>query len=206
MTKAIEELSDVQLDVLKEIGNIGAGNAVTALSKIINKRVIMNVPKVQIVEFKCLPDLLGGADNLVVGILLSIKGDLKGHILFIFEQQYSCLLLNLLMGKNIEDVSALTEIDISALKEIGNILAGSYLSALSSLTGLKVLPSVPDMTIDMAGAILSFPAIEFGKIGNSVLFIETEIVENHSTILGNFFLIPDVESYDTLLKALGVES
>jgi len=206
MTKAIEELNDMQLDVLKEIGNIGAGNAVTALSKLINKKVNMTVPKVQIVDFKSLPDILGGADNQVVGILLRIKGDIQGYIMFILEKKYSCILLNLLMDKNLTDTSELSEIDISALKEIGNILAGSYLSSLSSLTGLKVLSSIPDMTIDMAGAILSFPAIEFGKVGDSVLFIETEFMENNYAVVGDFFLIPDVESYDTLLRALGVEN
>lgn len=205
MTKSIEELNMLQLDVLKEIGNIGTGNAVTALSKLINKEIEMSVPKVQIIDFKSLTDVLGGADNLVVGILISITNSLKGYIMFIIEQQYSYPLLNILTGKKLEDMSEFTEMDISALTEIGNILAGSYLSSLSTLTGLNILPSTPSLTIDMAGAILSVPAIEFGKIGDSVLFIETEFKEHHDTVVGNFFLIPDVESYDILLNALGVE-
>jgi chemotaxis protein CheC len=96
------------------------------------------------------------------------------------------------------------EIEISALKEVGNILAGSYLSALSMLTNTNIMPSVPDLCIDMAGAILSVPAVGFGSVGNSVLYIETEFTDGNEKVSGEFFLIPDVDSYEILLKALGV--
>jgi chemotaxis protein CheC len=206
LTISIEKLNELQLDVLKEIGNIGAGNAATALAKLLNKKVDMAVPKVQILEFKKVPDLLGGADNLVVGILLNITGDINGYIMFMLEQKYARILVNMLMGKELKDICEFSEMDISALKEIGNILAGSYLSSLSSLTMLNIFPSIPDLTVDMAGAILSVPAIEFGKVGDTVLFIETAFLEHDYAVVGNFFLIPDVESYDILLKALGVIS
>ncbi len=204
MKRSIEELNAIELDVLREIGNIGAGNAVTALAKMLNKKVDMSVPQVRILEFKSVTELLGGADNLVVGILFDVTGDLEGYIMFILEQKYAHMLVNMLMSKDLSDMSDFSEMDISALKEIGNILAGSYLSSLSALTNLKILTSIPDLAIDMAGAILSVPAIEFGKIGNTVLFIETEFKEDDCTIVGNFFLVPEVESYDVLLKALGV--
>ncbi|WHH58959.1 chemotaxis protein CheC [Petroclostridium sp. X23] len=204
MSLSIDELNNMHLDVLREIGNIGAGNAATALAKLLNKKVDMAVPKAQILEFKKVTDLLGGADSIVVGILLSVTGDLTGYIMFILEQKYAHSLVNMLMGKDLDHIEEFGEMDISALKEIGNILSGAYLSSLSSLTNLTILPSIPDLTIDMAGAILSVPAIEFGKVGDTVLFIETEFVEDNSTVVGNFFLIPDMDSYDILLKALGV--
>ncbi|MGE4282173.1 MAG: chemotaxis protein CheC [Clostridia bacterium] len=204
MSLSIEELNNLHLDVLKEIGNIGAGNAATALAKLLNKKVDMDVPKVQILEFKKVADLLGGADSLVVGILLSVTGDLNGYIMFMLEQKYAHLLVNMLMGKELENIEEFNEMDISALKEIGNILSGAYLSSLSSLTNLNICPSIPALTIDMAGAILSVPAIEFGKVGDTVLFIETAFIDFEHAIVGNFFLIPDVESYAILLKALGV--
>jgi chemotaxis protein CheC len=207
----IYELNNLHLDVLREIGNIGAGNAATALAKMLSRRVEMNVPKAKILEFKDVNETLGGAETLVVGILLRIIGDISGYIMFIVEYNAAHLLVNLLMGKPIDDTvlneaGGFDEIETSALKEIGNILAGSYISALSTLTNLKIQPSVPDMAIDMAGAILSFPAIEFGKIGDTVLFIETEFSEDGRKVIGDFFLIPDAESYDILLKALGVVS
>lgn len=204
MAKSIEELNAMQLDVLREIGNIGAGNAVTALSKLLNRKVDMSVPKTQILEFKSVTDLLGGADNLVVGILFDVEGDLSGYIMFILEHHYAHVLVNMLMGRDMNDDSDFNEMDISALKEIGNILAGSYVSSLSTLANLKLMTSIPDLTVDMAGAILSVPAIEFGKVGDTVLFIETEFKDDNYSVIGNFFLVPDIESYDVLLKALGV--
>ncbi len=204
MAKSIEELNTMQLDVLREIGNIGAGNAVTALSKLLNKKVDMSVPKVQILEFKSLADVVGGADNLVAGILFDMSGDLTGYMMFMLEEKYAHVLVNILMGKELTDISDFSEMDISALQEIGNILAGSYLSSLAMLTNLDISPSIPNLTIDMAGAILSVPAIEFGKVGDTVLFIETEFADGNNSVIGNFFLVPDLESYDVLLKALGV--
>ena len=206
MQKAIniDELNNLQMDVLREIGNIGAGNAATALAKMLNKKVDMDVPKVKVLGFMDVNDILGGAEKLVVGILLRVTGDLTGNIMFILDYEAAQILVNMLMGKSVEEVGDFDELDMSALKEIGNILSGSYLSALSSLSNLTILPSVPDIAIDMAGAILSVPAIEFGKVGDTVLYIETQFSEGSTKVVGDFFLVPDVESYDILLKALGV--
>lgn len=202
----IDDLNNLQIDVLKEIGNIGAGNAATALAKMLNKKVDMEVPKVKILEFKEVNEILGGAEMQVIGILLKVTGDLSGNIMFILDLKAAHVLVNILMcNMNFDtDLTEFSEMEFSALKEIGNILAGSYLSALSSLTNLRIMPSVPDIAIDMAGAILSVPAIEFGKTGDTVLYIETEFTEGDTRVVGDFFLIPDVESYDILLKALGV--
>lgn len=210
MVKGIDELDNMQLDVLREIGNIGAGNAATALAKMLNRKVDMDVPRVKILEFKEVSETLGGAELPVVGILLKVDGDLTGSIMFILQQKAATILVNMLMGMPTDVAEEnccdrpFTELEVSALKEIGNILAGSYLSALSSLTNLKILPSVPDMAIDMAGAILSVPAIEFGKVGDTVLYIETEFSEGNDKVVGDFLLVPDLKTYDILLKALGV--
>lgn len=206
MVTGIDDLSNIQLDVLREIGNIGAGNAATALAKMLNRKIDMDVPKVKILEFKEVSETLGSAEIPVVGILLKMTGDLTGYIMFILQQNDASMLVSLLMGKPMKEIEQFDEIDISALKEIGNILASSYLSALSCLTNLKIKPTVPDMAIDMAGAILSVPAIEFGKIGDTVLYIETEFSEGDDKVVGDFFLVPDVETYDILLRALGVIS
>lgn len=203
----IENLNNIQMDVLREIGNIGAGNAATALAKMMNKKVDMNVPKINVLEFKDINEILGGAETLVVGILLRVTGDLQGNIMFILDIPSARLLVDLMMGEGNTDPSKnneFSDIEQSALKEIGNILSGSYLSALSTLTNLLIMPSIPDLAIDMAGAILSVPAIEFGKVGDTVLYIETEFSDGCSKVLGDFLLVPDVNSYSTLLKALGV--
>lgn len=204
MCKGIDDLNNLQIDVLREIGNIGAGNAVTALAKMLNKRVDMDVPRVKIMEFRDVSETLGSAESIVAGILLKVEGDLTGNIMFILQYKDAALLVNMLMGGQYEEMHEFSELEISALKEIGNILASSYISALSTLTNLKIMPSVPDLAIDMAGAILSVPAIEFGKVGDTVLYIETQFSEGDEKVIGDFFLVPDVGTYDILLKALGV--
>lgn len=154
MAIGISGLNTDQIDVLKEIGNIGAGNAATALASMLNKKVDMSVPKAKILEFKDVSETLGGAEILVVGILFKVSGDLTGNIMFILRYEAAVVLVTMLMGKPVNLENGFDEIELSALKEIGNILAGSYLSAMAGLTHLKIVPSVPDLAIDMAGAIL----------------------------------------------------
>lgn len=200
----IDTLNNVHIDVLKELGNIGAGNATTALSKMINRKIDMGVPKVNISEFKELSEVLGGAENQVVGILLAVEGDINGMMMFVLERASAHNLVNILMGKDLNTFEEFTEIDLSALKEIGNIISGAYLSSLSSLTNLKIISSIPYMAIDMAGAILSVPAIEFGKIGDKALLIQSDFGEGDNKVFGNFILIPDVKSYGTILTSIGI--
>ncbi len=204
MSISFDELNNIQMDVLREIGNIGAGNAVTSLAKMIDKKVDMAVPEVKILGFDRVSQILGGEEILVVGILLNVTGDITGNMMFILDINAARKLINILLGSNDETNLNFNELELSALKEIGNILTASYLSALAGLTNLKILPSVPELAIDMAGAILSVPAIEFGKVGDSVLYIETEFSEGITRVFGDFLLIPDVESYEILLRALGV--
>lgn len=200
---SIEEMNSMQLDVLKEVGNIGAGNAATALAKMLNRKIDMNVPKVEILEFKEVAELLGGAEIPVCGIYFGVDGDLTGNIMFLLTLKSSRLLANMLLLKE-EDSEILNEIDQSALQEIGNILSGAYISSLTTLTGLDMKISIPSLTTDMAGAILSVPIIQYGQVGDKVLLIETEFHEGNDEIKGYFFLIPDVDSFEILLKSLGV--
>nr|WP_330392508.1 chemotaxis protein CheC [Anaerocolumna jejuensis] len=199
----LDNIDNMQFDVLKEIGNIGAGNATTALSTMINSKVDMNVPKVDLLELKELPDMLGGAEEIVVGILITLEGEINGMMMFMMDQVSACRIVNILMGKD-SVLEEFTEMEYSALREIGNIIAGAYLSSLSTLTGIKINASIPYMSIDMAGAILSVPAIEFGKVGDKALIIETQFTKDDSDVNGYFILIPTLESYDVILRSLGL--
>lgn len=200
----VNEMDHMQFDVLKEIGNIGAGNATTALSAMINSKVDMRVPNVALLEFKDLAEALGGADNIVVGILLTLEGEINGMMMFMVERADAARLVNILMGRPLDNDEEFSEIEHSALKEIGNIISGAYLSSLSSLTGIRIDASIPYMSIDMAGAILSVPAIEFGKVGDKALIIQTEFFKDEANINGYFILIPTLESYDVILTSLGL--
>lgn len=199
----LNEINGMQFDVLKEIGNIGAGNATTALSTMINGKIDMNVPKVALLEFKELPEMVGGAENIVVGILITLEGEINGMMMFMLELESAHHLVDIIMGNPSKD-QEFSEMEYSALKEIGNIIAGAYLSSLSTLTNISISASIPYMSIDMAGAILSVPAIEFGKVGDKALIIETRFNKDDSDVNGYFILIPSIESYAVILSSLGL--
>lgn len=194
---------DQYYDVLKEIGNIGAGNATTALSQMLNTRVDMAVPKVRLMEFKEVGDAMGGEDQLVAGIYLAVEGDVTGSIMFIQRKESARNMVSKLMGMELEG-DDFSELELSALKEIGNIITGAYLNSLSTLTNLCIYPSVPELCIDMAAAIMSVPAIEFGTIGDRILMIQTDFADD-ADMSGYFILMPDEVSYDRILNALGVQ-
>lgn len=199
----IYELNDILLDVLREIGNVGSGNAATALATMIDKKVDMEVPQVKILEFKNVSEVLGDIEQPLVGIYFEMGGDLDGNIMFTLNLDSAKNLVNMLFGRT-DSSDEMDEMDISALSEVGNILAASYINSLSGLTGLKLTLSVPSVCIDMAGAIISVPAIQFGHIGDHAIFIETQFEEGNKSISGDLFLIPEVDSFEKILKSLGV--
>lgn len=199
----IENLNGFMMDILKELGNIGAGNAATSLASMISKKVDMEVPNVRVLDFKEVATILGGEENLIVGIYFELTEDIVGNMMFALDLKSAINLTNLLYNREKEGTE-LNDMDISALSEVGNILASSYANSLSALTGLKIFISIPLITVDMAGAILSVPAIQFGHIGDHALMIETVFIEDAKLVSGNFFLLPDPESFDKILKSLGV--
>jgi len=204
MQKNNEGMSDFEFDVLTEIGNIGAGNATTALSQLINAKIDMYVPQVQMLSFAELAEIIGGAETLVAGILLSLTGDITGSMLFILESRDARRMVHQLMGYVKDGEELFSDLEVSALQEIGNIISGAYLSAISTLTKLTISVSVPSLAFDMAGAILSVPAIEFGKLGDKALLIESKFKDMDVDISGYFILIPTMESYGRILKSLGL--
>ncbi len=196
----LDNLNQEFYDVLREIGNIGAGNATTALAQMLGCKVDMAVPQVRLLEFSEVGTIMGGEEQIMAGIYLMVEGDITGSILFLLNKESARKLIGKLMG--MESVGEqLTEMEQSALKEIGNIITASYLNSLSMLTQLVIYPSVPALSIDMAGAILSVPAIEFGTMGDKLLLIQTQFFEG---LDGYFILVPDLDSYDKILSALGM--
>lgn len=204
MQKMNESMDDFEFDVLTEIGNIGAGNATTALSQLINTKIDMNVPKVEMLTFSELAEIIGGAETLVAGILLSLSGDIEGSMLFLLESEAAHMLVQQLIGCESDDLNSFNEMETSALQEIGNIITGAYLTAISGMTNLTIDVSVPSLAFDMAGAILSVPAIEFGKLGDKALLIESRFLDLDVAISGYFILIPTLGSYDRIMKSLGL--
>lgn len=206
---SMEQITDEYFDVLKELGNIGAGNATTALAQMIGCKVDMSVPQVKLLEFRELGEIVGSEDQIMVSIYLQVEGDIEGSIMFILSKTAAAHLVNKLMCGmlGIEESGAeeyeFGEMECSAIKEVGNIITGAYLNALSSLTNMKIFPSIPQLGIDMAGALLSVPAVEFGILGDKILLIQTKFSDDIE-LDGYFILIPDMESYEKILTSLGV--
>lgn len=200
---SLDQVNDMYFDVLKEIGNIGAGNATTAISNMLNLKVNMDVPKVEFMKVQELPTAISAEEETVVGIYLEVESDIGGSMMFLLKMGSAQYLVNHLMGRPDDYAEEFNDMDISAIKEIGNIISGSYLSALSTMTNMVITSSVPYLAIDMAGAILSVPAIQFGQYGDNALLIQTEFGDDVK-IQGFFILMPDVESYDKILTSLGI--
>lgn len=206
---SMEQLTNQYFDVLKELGNIGAGNATTALAQMIDCKVDMSVPQVRLLEFQELGDIVGGEDQIMVGIYLQVGGDVEGSMMFILPKSAAAHLVNKLMcgmlgiDEEKADEYVFGEMELSAIKEVGNIITGAYLNALSGLTSLKIYPSIPQVGIDMAAALLSVPAVEFGVLGDKILLIETQFSDDVD-LDGYFIMIPEMESYQRILTSLGV--
>ncbi|MCH5257401.1 MAG: chemotaxis protein CheC [Lachnospiraceae bacterium] len=198
----VDSMSQEYFDVLREIGNIGAGNATTALAQMLQCKVDMSVPKVALLEFKEVGDAMGGEEQVMAGIYLGVEGDITGSIMFLLEKNAARFLVSKLMGMELEG-DDFSEMEFSALKEVGNIITGAYLNSLSALTNLVIYPTIPDVTVDMAGAIMSVPAIQFGQMGDRMLLIQNQFFDEIS-IDGYFILMPDMESYGKILSALGM--
>ncbi|MBR6626909.1 MAG: chemotaxis protein CheC [Lachnospiraceae bacterium] len=198
---SLEQVSEVYYDVLKEIGNIGAGNAMTALSQMLQCKVDMKVPQVKLLDIEEVGALMGGEEQIMVAVYLGVEGDITGSMMFLVEKESAQHLLDkIMMGMAGKDFG---EMERSAMQEVGNIITGAYLNSLSSLTNMTIYPTPPEVTIDMAGAILSVPAAYFGIMGDKILLIQSQFYDEVA-IDGYFILIPDLDSYAKILASLGI--
>ncbi|MBO6127434.1 MAG: chemotaxis protein CheC [Pseudobutyrivibrio sp.] len=199
----LDEVNSKYFDVLKEIGNIGAGNATTAIANMLGLRIDMSVPEVAFLPVEELGTAIGSEEEIIVGILLGVEEDIDGSMMFLMDMPSAHHIVNKLMMRDDNYNEPFDEMDLSAIKEVGNIIAGSYLSALSGLTNLTIVPSVPFVAVDMAAAILSVPAVQFGIFGDNALMINTQFSDELG-IKGHFILMPEEDSYAKILTALGV--
>ncbi|MCR4616600.1 MAG: chemotaxis protein CheC [Lachnospiraceae bacterium] len=199
----LEKVSEQYYDVLRELGNIGAGNAMTALSQMIGCKIDMRVPKVELLEFNQVGEAVGGDEQIMVGVFLGVEGDITGSMLFLVEVNSAKHLIDKIMPGMTQPGTEFSEMELSAMQEIGNIITGAYLNSLATITNLTIFPSPPALTVDMAAAIMSVPAIEFGIYGDNILLIQSQFFDEVE-IDGYFVLVPDIESYERILTSLGI--
>lgn len=201
--KSVQD-NNVYMDVLREIGNIGAGNATTALSQMVNCKIDMEVPRVRILSFNELSNIFGGPEKPVIGVLFKLSMDMDGMMLFLLDIKSAKSLVNMLM-QGMSQGEELTDMDISTLQEVGNIISGAYVYSLSEMTNMTIWTSVPYLARDMAGAVLSVPAIEVAKTADEAVIIETVFKDGDNDINGFFILIPEQKSFDDMIEKLGVK-
>jgi chemotaxis protein CheC len=207
-----DEIQTLHLDILREIGNIGAGHAATALSNLLNTKIDMSVPNVSVMPFNDMMELVGGAENVVVSVYFRIEGDAPGSMYFVTSLEQATKIIRQLINNpdfQIEELEG-NPLASSVLQEVGNILIGSYLSSFSDFTKLNLFPTVPALAIDMFGAIITYGLIEIGQVSDVAIVIDTvffadEDKENEE-LNGHFFLLPDPESFQKIFQSLGIGS
>ncbi|GAA0115835.1 chemotaxis protein CheC [Clostridium senegalense] len=193
------KLTDLQLDALREVGNIGIGNSATALSNLLNKKVDITFPKVNLIPYEEIFE--NDAEDLAYAVVIRVLGDAPGNMLFIIDENSLLDIISSLCGQCGNEVN---EMGLSVLAEVGNIISSTYINAIASLTNLNLTLSVPAVASDMIGAILSTTFMEAGQYGESVLDIETEFIQENETLNGHFYYIPMPGSLEKILKSLGI--
>ncbi len=204
---ANNELTSEELDILRELGNIGAGNATTALSVLLHSKLRMEMPIVKVLEFNEISELVGGPDTVVAAVLTHFKGAVTGMTLFLLEfEEAQNLAATMLSEKEQTGQMELDELEQSAIKEVGNILMSSYINSISTMTNLQLRLDPPAMCVDMAGSVLSLPISELGQVGDTALIIDSKFLDNDRPINGFLMFVTAEESYGRIFEALGIRS
>jgi chemotaxis protein CheC len=202
----VRDLKESQLDGLREVANIGAGHAATALSQMTNRTIMITVPQVKVKPLEDAGDMLGPPDQVVASVLMHMMGDLTGRAMLLFPEPAALILCDYLFRRERGTTTAFGEMEQSSLKEAGNILASAYLNALSDFMGMMLVPSVPSLVIDLSGAILTSAHLNFGHDREYALCVETSFRSEGSTesMAGHFLLLPDLASLQSIFDAIRI--
>jgi chemotaxis protein CheC len=200
----VRDLKELQLDALREVANIGAGHAATALSQMTNRTIMINVPEVNVLALEEVSELLGRADEIVAAVLMHMMGDLTGRTLVLFPEGSAKNLCDILFRKPYGTTTEFGAMEQSGLKEAGNILASAYLNALSDFMGMMLVPSVPSLVIDLSAAVLTTAYLNFGHDRDYVFCVETSFRVEGATepLRGHFLLLPDMPSLRAIFDAI----
>lgn len=203
----IRNLKALQLDALREVANIGAGHAATALSQLTKRTIMISVPQISVTRIEDVPDLMGDADAAVAAVLMHMLGDLTGRTLLIVSEQDARVLCDLLNKRELGTTEEFNEIEQSSIMEAANILGGAYMNALADFMGMMLLPSVPSLVIDLAGAVLTTAYLNFGHDRDVVLCVQTDFAfqDVEHTLTGQFLMLPDLASLKSIFDAIRVD-
>lgn len=200
----ISKLDDMHLSVLTEIGNIGSGNAATALATLLNTFVDIEIPQIHLIDYDDVPNFLGGEDNVALGLTVNLKEDLQGMMLQVIQKEFAAKLVNTFYEKEITDLKDISEMDLSVVSEIVNITTAAYVNSISKMTNTVIDITPPQSYIDTIGHILAIPRQRFASLGKKVLFIDEAFSISGTQIKSSMILILEVSSMETLFEKLGL--
>jgi chemotaxis protein CheC len=198
----VRELKALQLDALREVANIGAGHAATALSQMTNQRIMISVPLINVAPLEEVPELLGHPQDVVAAVLMHMLGDLTGRTLLLFPEAVGRRLCDILLRRPAGATVSYDALEQSCLKEAGNILSGAYMNALSDFMGMLLLPSVPSLVVDLFGAVLTTACLNFGHDRDFMICVETAFHLDAEGLRGHFLLLPDLASLQAIFDAI----
>lgn len=199
-----EDINAEEMDIFKEIGSIGIGNAATALSEVLGVRVSMKLPKVSIEGYDKAISCLGNPEDIIAAVLVEMSGDITGVMIYMLKIDFINAILARLVGRYITDFNQIDELSASALEETGNIIISSYVNAITKLANMEVHLSVPSIAINMLGGILSVPMAMLGNITDTLMMIQGEFIIGETQLEGHLLLLPDINSLNSLKRKLGV--
>lgn len=199
-----EDLSANELDVFREIGSIGNGNAATALSGILMEKVNMEMPEVGILEFNEAQKRLGEPEEIVAAVLVELSGKISGIMMLILKKDFVRQLTGKVLGRTELDMLRLDSMEESLLLEAGNIMISSYVNALSSLARIPVELSVPQIAVNMLGGVISMPLAMMGIVSDKLMMIKGKFFIGEAELSSDMLLLPDIDSLNNLMEGLGV--
>lgn len=203
----VRTLNDLERDALREVANIGAGHAATALSQMTHRTIMIDVPEVEIRRLEEVAELVGPPDTVIAAVLMHMMGDLTGRTMVILPANSARVLCDILLRRSVGTTTTFESMEHSTLKETGNILSSAYLNALSDFMGMMLLPSVPSLVVDLAGAVLTTTYLNFGHDRDFVFCVDTSFrVEGaHEALQGQFLLLPDPPSLQAIFDAIRLD-
>lgn len=200
-------LEAMQLDIIREMCNIGSGNASSALAQMMNTKVDIGVPNCEIIPFSEITKGYDSPEEVIVSTVVQISGDMEGFVMMNLPMKAACEILAVLTEEKLDpDAVPFEELyeKLQPVSEIGNILIGAYLSAISGMSGMTIMPSVPMLAVDMVMAVMNLPAVMYGAEGDTALYMDTEFVGDDVALKGQYYLVSTMESYKRLFAALGM--
>ncbi|MDR1472274.1 MAG: chemotaxis protein CheC [Synergistaceae bacterium] len=202
------DYTNFHMDAIREVGNIGTGNAATALSRLLGRTVDMDVPVAELVPIYEVAAHYGAPEMPVCAVLVRTEEEFSCSLIFMIEEEKANLLADLIIPMDISGMDEESQLQIrdSALSEQGNIILGAFLNALSQITGWVLPTTTPAVARDMLGSIMDLVASMFGVIGDSAMLVKTSlhVKDLDSELGGTVIMIPDPGALEALLSKLGV--